>query len=150
MCNRTNAAVLLATATTLTFAASAAPPVFVTAPADLTDSVTAFEIAPLFLPAEGGASFTATVPFEGELLQLQLFSYTMRSDRFELLVDPGDGSLVPVQPDAPRTYRGSIVGLETTHSKALAGAGSVCDGARRGGSPGRFRRFVRDPWALGR
>jgi hypothetical protein len=71
------------------------------------------EFAPT-LPETPVASFTLDVPTDGGILTLDLSKRSNRSDRYRVVVDHGDGALVPTVPPEVRTYRGTVQGRPDT------------------------------------
>jgi hypothetical protein len=68
-------------------------------------------MAELALPQASGQPFTTAVSLDGQLVDLDLQPFSLRSPDFQLLVDRGDGQLEPVEPVVPHTYRGSVIGV---------------------------------------
>ncbi len=73
--------------------------------------------------AAAGRPCLLQVPLAGQPVVLSLEPHSIRSPDFRLLVDQGDGRLVPVPADPPRTWRGSVQGLAGSRVAA-----SVIDG----------------------
>ncbi len=65
----------------------------------------------LAVPRFAGDAFDVAVPLGGDQFVVNLDPYTIRSDDFQVLVDHGDGLLVPVEPPPPTTYRGTVAGV---------------------------------------
>ncbi len=70
-----------------------------------------FAVTDLTLPPAAGVAFDTAVALGGQPYVLTLEPRSVRSADFQLLVDHGDGVLVPVEPNPPATYGGSVVGL---------------------------------------
>ena len=66
------------------------------------------------LPASPIANFRLDVPTDGGVLTLDLFKHSNRSDRYQVLVDRGNGALEPTVPPEIRTYRGIVQGRPDT------------------------------------
>lgn len=66
------------------------------------------------LPAAPVGSFTIDVPTDAGVLTLELFKHSNRSDRFQVLVDRGNGALERTAPPEVRTYRGTVLGRPDT------------------------------------
>ncbi|MBU3684566.1 MAG: hypothetical protein FGM39_11245, partial [Phycisphaerales bacterium] len=71
------------------------------------------EFSPV-LPAAPTSSFTVDVPTDGGVLTIDLFKHSNRSDRYQVLVDRGNGALEPTTPPEIRTYRGTVQGRPDT------------------------------------
>ena len=69
-----------------------------------------YETAELLLPIERPVEFHLSFEFNGELLDIAFHEFSMRSTNFSLLLDHGDGVLMPTPAEAPRTYRGTEAG----------------------------------------
>jgi hypothetical protein len=69
-----------------------------------------FSVQQLDLPATSVQQFAVHVHVDGVDRVLHLRQHSLRSEDFRLLVDSGDG-LVAVEPPAPRTYRGFVIGV---------------------------------------
>lgn len=50
------------------------------------------------------------VPFDEQTQTIELSPFTMRAPEFQVMVQGADGALVPIEPPAPRTYRGHVAG----------------------------------------
>jgi len=70
-----------------------------------------FTVSQLTLPAQAGLPFDVDVTLGGDAHVLNLQPSSVRSPDFQLLVDYGDGELVPVEPPPPSTYRGRVAGM---------------------------------------
>ena len=64
----------------------------------------------LAVPQFAGDAFDVAMPLGGDQFVVNLDPYSIRSDDFQVLVDHGDGQLVPVEPPPPPTYRGTVAG----------------------------------------
>jgi len=73
-------------------------------------SVRGHELIDLAVPAPGGP-FAATVTIQGEEYLLDLAPRSMRSPKFEVLIQVADGSLQHAEVEAPKTYAGEVVGV---------------------------------------
>jgi len=93
-------------------------------PAELPVGVllTAGEVVRLDIDATPGDPISVEVPIEGWPYQLDLTPHSVRSPRYQLLVQGDDGALVPMLPSFPRTYRGTVA--EVPGSRV---AGSLLD-----------------------
>jgi hypothetical protein len=65
------------------------------------------------LPHDLPAAFSMEVPLGAEVVALELTKHSVRSDRFQVMVDAGRGPK-PVSAPAIRTYRGTIAGRPLT------------------------------------
>ena len=70
-----------------------------------------YTVARFAVPRFAGESFDVAIPLGGEQVVLNLDTYTIRSDDFQVFVDHGDGQLVPFESQPPTTYRGVVVGV---------------------------------------
>ena len=70
-----------------------------------------YTMARLAVPQQAGLPFDVNVSLGGLNLVLSLQPHSIRSADFQLLVDHGDGVLVPADAAPPNTYRGTIEGM---------------------------------------
>ena len=70
-----------------------------------------YTMARLAVPQQAGLPFDVNVSLGGLDLVLSLQPHSIRSADFQLLVDHGDGVLVPADAAPPNTYRGTIAGM---------------------------------------
>ncbi|MHC5211306.1 MAG: M12 family metallo-peptidase [Planctomycetota bacterium] len=80
-------------------------------------------IQELALPTQAGEPFTVTVMLDAQAADLVLMPHSVRSDKFQLLVQGADGKLVEHAPAPPTTYQGWVAG----ESQSFV-AGSLVDG----------------------
>lgn len=64
---------------------------------------------------------------DGETLTLNLIPYSIRGPQFEVLYQDDSGQLLPYEPDAPRTYFGTV----TEYPDAIVAAMAMSDGELR-------------------
>jgi len=86
--------------------------------------VSGYVLEDLTLPAGAGDSFEVVVSIAGEDVVVMLEPWSMRSDRFEVLLDDGTGALVPTTVPAPLTYRGTVL----DHPGSVVGGSLLPDG----------------------
>lgn len=93
--------------------------------ADLTIAeLSRFELFTPVLPTDLPAHVEFSLPMNGVAVTVTLDKSTIRSDRFRVLVDSGDGLLNEVTAPAIRTYRGTLAGRpETTVAGSLLPTG---------------------------
>ncbi len=77
----------------------------------------------LAVPQFAGDSFDVAMPLAGDQFVVNFDPYTIRSNDFQVLVDHGDGQLVPFEPQPPTTYRGAVAGVPGSWA-----TGSIIDG----------------------
>ena len=84
------------------------------APSVLPDGVqlTAGEVVQLNVDAVPGLPFEIDVPIDGFDYVLDMIPHSVRSPRYQLLVQGVDGELTPAEPGIPRTYRGSVLDFD--------------------------------------
>ena len=70
-----------------------------------------YAMSRLAVPPQAGLPFDVEVTLGGVGHVLNLQPYSVRSADFQLLVDHGDGVLVPVESPPPSTYRGRVAGM---------------------------------------
>ena len=63
------------------------------------------------LPEHRNRPFRVALPFDGELHTLDLLPFSVRSPKFEVLIEAADGSLVELPRSEASTYRGEIEGV---------------------------------------
>ena len=85
----------------------------------------AYSVTELVLPQAAGAPFATTVNLGGQPRVLNLEPHSVRSRDFQLLVDYGDGQLVPAEAMPPTTYRGTVQDVPGSYVAASLHNGSL-------------------------
>ena len=85
----------------------------------------AYSVAELALPQTSGQPFAAAVNLGGQPRVLNLEPHSVRSADFRLLVDHGDGQLVPTEVIPPTTYRGTVQDVPGSYVAASLYKGSL-------------------------
>ncbi|MFQ5424974.1 MAG: M12 family metallo-peptidase, partial [Phycisphaerae bacterium] len=62
----------------------------------------------LDVPQQVGVPFRIVVPIEGQVYTMDLAPHSVRSPKYQVLIQIADGSLVSIEPGPVRTMRGSI------------------------------------------
>ena len=70
-----------------------------------------YTMSQLTVPQEAGEPFDVVMQLGDEAHVMTLHPYTVRAADFQLLVDHGDGQLVPEEPEPFTTYRGELAGV---------------------------------------
>jgi hypothetical protein len=78
--------------------------------ANQTQVVPLFDLVELDLPALPDASFQVNVPFEGEVMALDLYLHSVRDPEYQVYKRGPARSLIPLPLDHVRTFRGSVRG----------------------------------------
>ncbi|MCA9289504.1 MAG: hypothetical protein KDA25_00145 [Phycisphaerales bacterium] len=87
------------------------------------ESLADYSLQALALPATSDAPFDVALSLDGVPVVLHLSPYSMRSSKFQVLVQEADGHLYPYEVGAPRTVRGQVDGVPGSEV-----AGSLLDG----------------------
>ena len=93
-------------------AAQVAAPAILDAP--FIPELSRYDVLTPKLPKNLPATFSLDLPLGGLRVTADLSRYSVRSDRFRLLVDRGNRTLEEVTPPEARTYRGTLAGRPDT------------------------------------
>ena len=76
------------------------------------DDLIEYSIERLDFQANGDGSVTTEVLLGEQLVTVELWSHSVRSPAFEVLVQRDDGSMDRIVPPSPTTYRGRVQGID--------------------------------------